>query len=102
TKTLDFIRPFLAMAKSKQAWLLRMAYRKRWISSDVFSPWQNPSKLGFCAWLNENVGFHPTFSRHGKIQASLASAHGLSKTLDFIRRFLAMAKSKQAWLLRMA
>ena len=31
------------------------AGRIRWISSDLFSPWQNPSKLGFCAWLNENV-----------------------------------------------
>ncbi|MDE6494600.1 MAG: hypothetical protein K2L50_08560, partial [Bacteroidales bacterium] len=25
--------------------------------------WQKPSMLGFCAWLIENVGLRPTFSR---------------------------------------
>jgi len=39
--------PFLAMAELKQALFLLI-------------------------WLNENVPFHGTFSRHGKAQASLA------------------------------
>ena len=27
-------------------------------------------KLTLLIWLNENVGFHPSFSRHGRIKAS--------------------------------
>ena len=30
------------------------------------------ASLTLLIWLNENVGFHPTFSRHGIAQASLA------------------------------
>ncbi|MCI6111132.1 MAG: hypothetical protein SPE63_03275 [Prevotella sp.] len=42
--------PFLAMAELKQALFLLI-------------------------WLNENVPFHGTFSRHGRIKASFISAH---------------------------
>ena len=37
-----------------------------------------------------------TFSRHGKIQVNLLCPFGLTKTLDFILRFLAMAMTEQA------
>ena len=42
--------PFLAMAELKQALFLLI-------------------------WLNENVPFHGTFSRNGRIKASFISAH---------------------------
>jgi hypothetical protein len=38
-----------------------------------------------------SLGFHPTFSRHGNIKTSFYCSFGLTKTLDFIRPFLAMA-----------
>ena len=45
-----FMAPFLAMAELKQALFLLI-------------------------WLNENVPFHGTFSRHGRTKASFISAH---------------------------
>ena len=36
----------------------------------LFSPWQNTSKLALPICFNENVGFHPSFSRHGNDWAS--------------------------------
>jgi hypothetical protein len=56
------------------------------------------ASLALLIRLIENVGFHPSFSRHGRARASLALLIWLTKTLDFILRFLAMAELEQAWL----
>ena len=45
---------------------------KLFIFMHVFSPWQSLSKLTLLIWLNENVGFHPAFSRL-KSKAALQS-----------------------------
>ena len=49
--------------------------------------------------LTENGGLHPSFSRHGKIKASFILHTGLTKTVDCILRFLAMAELKRAFIL---
>ena len=48
--TLDFIPRFLAMAEVETSFTLPI-------------------------WLNENVGFHPAFSRHGRGRNKFHSAH---------------------------
>ena len=41
------------------------------------------ASLALLIWLNENVGFHPSFSRHGKAQASLALLIWLNENVLF-------------------
>ena len=40
------------------------------------------ASLALLIWLIENVGFHPTFSRHGIAQASLALLIWLNENVD--------------------
>ena len=60
----------------------------------------NHRNVRFCpSGLTENGGLHPSFSRHGKIKASFILHTGLTKTVDCILRFLAMAELKRAFTL---
>ncbi|MDE5574605.1 MAG: hypothetical protein K2I87_02700 [Bacteroidales bacterium] len=41
-----------SIAQNNNAQILNVGF-----TTDIFSPWHNPSLLGFCAWLNKNVRF---------------------------------------------
>ena len=50
----------------------------------VFSPWQSLSKLTLLIWLDENVGFHPSFSRHDIAETSFALFIWLGENVQFV------------------
>ena len=81
---LDFIRPFLhtlSIFSGVQASRARN------------SPRQTSSKLGLLFWLNENVGFLPSFSRHAKADASIALVIWLNENVGFLPSFSRHAKA---------
>ena len=47
----------------------------------VFSHCGRANKLSLLIWLNESVGFHPTFSRHAKAHASMALVSWLNENV---------------------
>ena len=52
-------------------------------------PFLADASIALVIWFNENVGFHPSFSRHAIADASIALVIWLNENVGFIRPFLA-------------
>ena len=60
------------MCRMEKAGKFGRICKKASFSTDVFSPWHSSRKRGSAIWLNENVRFQQTFSRHDIARASAA------------------------------
>ena len=60
-------------------------------STVVFLPKRSSRDAALPVRLGENVEFHSSFSRLGRVRTAFGSALGLTKTLNFFLRFLASA-----------